>query len=61
MSILSTPGADQPYLGDVSSRRHRAAAEIGTFLRQYGRSSRKRNGHDPNDRDYDRKFEQMLK
>jgi hypothetical protein len=45
----------------VSSRRRRAAGEIGTFLRQYGRSSRKRNGYDPNDRDYDRKLEQAVK
>ena len=34
---------------------------MDTFLRQYGRSSRKRSGLDPNDRHYDRKFEQMVK
>jgi hypothetical protein len=37
------------------------ASEIGTFLREYGRQSRKRNGYDPNDRTYDRKVERIVK
>jgi hypothetical protein len=34
--------------------------EIGTFLRQYDRTSR-RKGMDPNDRHYSRKVEQAVK
>ena len=45
----------------MGSRRRRVATEIGTFLREYGRSSRKRNGYDPNDRSYDRKMEALVK
>ena len=35
-------------------------AEYGTFLQQYARKKSK-NGFDPNDRCYDRKFEEKLK
>ena len=45
----------------MGARRRRVASEIGSFLREYGRSSRKRNGYDPNDRTYDRKMEALVK
>jgi hypothetical protein len=37
----------------------RLEANLGTFMRQYGR--RAHAGHDPNDRGYDRKVERMVK
>lgn len=36
-------------------------SELGTFLQQYGRTSRRRNGHGPNDRGYDRRLEGRIK
>ena len=38
----------------------RARRQIGTFLRQYSRTSR-RPGMDPNDRHYNRDLEKMVK
>lgn len=35
-------------------------AEYGKFVQQYARKNQK-NGSDPNDRSYDRKFEEKLK
>ena len=43
----------------MTSRRERLAAEIGVFMRQYGR--KKQHGLDPNDRGYDRDIEQVVK
>ncbi|WP_330181766.1 hypothetical protein OHB26_36345 [Nocardia sp. NBC_01503] len=45
----------------MSRREQRLRAEIPPFLKAYGRSSRRRNGMDPNDRHYDRAFEQKIK
>ncbi|MGD9795479.1 MAG: hypothetical protein AB7V43_18600 [Acidimicrobiia bacterium] len=39
--------------------RRKLQANLGTFMRQYGR--RAHAGHDPNDRGYDRKVEKLVK
>ncbi|MGE0307495.1 MAG: hypothetical protein AB7N61_24950 [Acidimicrobiia bacterium] len=39
--------------------RRKLQANLGTFIRQYGRRSHA--GHDPNDRGYDRKVEKLVK
>ena len=38
-----------------------SAGTLGTFLRAYGRTSRRRNGMDSNDRHYSRKLESEIK
>jgi hypothetical protein len=43
----------------MSKRKDRLKAEIGRFLRQYGR--RAHAGHDPNDRSYSREIEALVK
>lgn len=45
----------------MSGRRERIRRELGGFLKEYGRSSRFRNGMDPNDRQYSRKLETQIK
>ncbi|MEU1359753.1 hypothetical protein ABZ356_07915 [Micromonospora zamorensis] len=45
----------------MSGRREHIRRELGGFLKQYGRSSRSRNGMDPNDRKYSRKLETQIK
>ncbi|TWJ23077.1 hypothetical protein [Micromonospora endolithica] len=45
----------------MSGRRERMRRELGNFLKEYGRSSRSRNGMDPNDRQYSRKLETQIK
>ncbi|MBG6103195.1 hypothetical protein IW249_003609 [Micromonospora vinacea] len=45
----------------MSGRRERIRRELGGFLKQYGRSSRSRNGMNPNDRQYSRKLETQIK
>lgn len=54
-------GATQLLLGSLVSKRDRKklAARIGVFLRQYGRKTRP--NWDPNDRDYDREIEKLVK
>jgi hypothetical protein len=43
----------------TDQRMQRLQAEVGTFVRQYARKRQK--GHDPNDRQYDRKLEKNLR
>jgi hypothetical protein len=43
----------------MNKRKDRLKAEIGTFLRQYGRKAHA--GHDPNDRSYSREIEAFIK
>jgi hypothetical protein len=43
----------------MSKRKKKLQAEIGTFLKQYGRKAHA--GHDPNDRSYDRAVEALIK
>lgn len=45
----------------MSGRRERIRRELGGFLKEYGRSSRSRNGMNPNDRQYSRKLEIQIK
>ncbi|MEU8070654.1 MULTISPECIES: hypothetical protein [unclassified Micromonospora] len=45
----------------MSGRRERMRRELGGFLKEYGRSSRSRNGMNPNDRHYSRKLETQIK
>ena len=45
---------------DVAKRRDWLRKQIPAFLREYGRTSRRR-GADPNDRHYDRGLEQQIK
>ncbi|WP_406058559.1 hypothetical protein [Micromonospora sp. NBC_00860] len=45
----------------MSGRRERIRRELGGFLKQYARSSRSRNGMNPNDRQYSRKLETQIK
>ncbi|MEV6774502.1 hypothetical protein AB0N05_38275 [Nocardia sp. NPDC051030] len=45
----------------MSKREDRLRAQIEPFMRAYGRVSRRRYGGDPNDRHYDRAFEEELK
>lgn len=35
--------------------------DYGLYIKQCSRKSSKRNGHDPNDRQYDRKLERKIK
>ncbi|QLQ34903.1 hypothetical protein [Micromonospora robiginosa] len=50
-----------PYIASMPGRRERMRRELGAFLKGYGRSSRRRNGMDPNDRTYSRKLETEIK
>jgi hypothetical protein len=43
----------------MNHRKEKMAAQIGEFLRQYGRKSQR--GVEPNDRQYSRKLERKLK
>jgi hypothetical protein len=43
----------------TNQRKQRLQAEVGAFVRQYARKRQK--GHDPNDRQYDRKLEKNLR
>jgi hypothetical protein len=43
----------------MSKRKKKLQAEIGVFLKQYARKAHA--GHDPNDRQYDRHIEAMIK
>lgn len=43
----------------MNRRKQKLAAEIGVFLRQYARKAHP--GIDPNDRQYSRKIEKMVK
>jgi hypothetical protein len=43
----------------MNDRKKKMAAQIGEFLRQYGRKTQR--GVEPNDRQYSRKLEQKLK
>ena len=43
----------------MNDRKKKMAAQIGEFLRQYGRKTQR--GVQPNDRQYSRKLEQKLK
>jgi len=45
----------------VGKRRDRLRREIGQFMQEYGRQSRKRNGMDPNDRHYSVELEAEIK
>lgn len=45
----------------MSDRQDRVRRELGGFLKEYGRSSRSRNGMNPNDRQYSRKLETQVK
>jgi hypothetical protein len=44
----------------MTDRKAKLGSQFETFLRQYGRTSR-RGGFDPNDRKYDRKVERLYK
>lgn len=43
----------------MSTRKRRLEADIGVFIRQYARKHYPK--HDPNDRRYDRKIEQIVR
>jgi hypothetical protein len=43
----------------MSKRKKKLKADIGVFLQQYARKAHA--GHDPNDRQYDRRIESMIK
>jgi len=49
------------YAYVVGRRGERLRGEIGSFMKAYGRSARRRNGHDPNDRNYSRRLEAKIK
>jgi hypothetical protein len=44
---------------NAAEKRALAAGRVGRFVQQYGRKAH--NGHDPNDRSYDRKVERAVK
>lgn len=44
----------------MSKRRRKLRADVATFMRQYGRTS-KRGGLDPNDRKYSKSVEKLVK
>lgn len=44
-----------------SDRHAKRAEEYRLFVKETGRSSRKRNGHDPNDRHYDPDFAKSVR
>lgn len=46
-------------IDDMSNRRNRLRAELGSFVQQYGR--KKNPGIDPNDRRYSREVERQVK
>jgi len=45
----------------MSYKEEKIRREYGLFVKQYGRKSKHINGFDPNDRNYDRKFEELIK